>query len=152
MDAEDAYTVYDDDDDPNGSDWCYDCTRDYSQEINGVSYNEDSLTWCEHNDQYDHTWRAEYSRYHQSYLTGDSAVWSECDGDCYDRDDTDIIPLSNGDWCMCDNAWEDVDGEWHHNSVEKLYHEELDGYVRHDDPRAQNGVTYPTDETEVEDA
>ena len=152
IDAEDAYTVYDDDDDTHGSDWCYDCARVYSQEINGVSYNEDNLTWCEQNEQYDHTRRVEYSRYHQSYLTGDSAVWSECDGDWYDRDDTDIILLSNDDWCMCDNAWEDVDGEWHHNSVEKLYHEELDGYVRHDDPRAQNGVTYPTDETEVEDA
>ena len=136
IDAEDAYTVYDDDDDTHGSDWCYDCARVYSQEINGVSYNEDNLTWCEQNEQYDHTRRVEYSRYHQSYLTGDSAVWSECDGDWYDRDDTDIILLSNDDWCMCDNAWEDVDGEWHHNSVEKLYHEELDGYVRHDDPRA----------------
>ena len=136
IDAEDAYTVYDDDDDTHGSDWCYDCARVYSQEINGVSYNEDNLTWCEQNDQYDHTRRVEYSRYHQSYLTGDSAVWSECDGDWYDRDYTDIILLSNDDWCMCDNAWEDVDGEWHHNSVEKLYHEELDGYVRHDDPRA----------------
>ena len=152
IDAEDAYTVYDGDDDTNGSDWCYDCARGYSQEINGMSYNVDNLTWCERNEQYEHPWRAEYSRYHQSYLTGDSAVWSECDGDWYDRDDTDIILLSNGDWCMYDNAWEDVDGEWHHNSVEKLYHEELDGYVRHDDPRAQNGVTYPTDETEVEDA
>ena len=152
IDEEDAYTVYDGDDDHNGSYWCYDCARVYSQEINGVSYNEDSLTWCEQNEQYDHTWRVEYSRYHQSYLTGDSAVWSECDGDWYDRDDTDIILLSNDDWCMYDNAWEDVDGEWHHNSVEKVYHEELDGYVRHDDPRAQNGVTYPTDETEVEDA
>ena len=139
-------------DDTNGSDWCYDCARGYSQEINGVSYNEDRLTWCEQNEQYEHSWLAEYSRYHQSYLTGYSAVWSECDGDWYDRDDDDIIPLSNGDWCMYDNAWEDVDGEWHHNSVEKLYHEELDGYVRHNDPRAQNGVTYPTDETEVEDA
>ena len=152
IDDGDTYTVFDDDDDINGSDWCYDCARDYSQEINGVSYNEDSLTWCEQNDQYEHSWRAEYSRYHQSYLTGDSAVWSECDGDWYDRDDDDIILLSNDDWCMYDNAWEDVDGEWYHNSVEKLYHEELDGYVRHDDPRAQNGVTYPTDETEVEDA
>lgn len=152
MDADDAYTVYDGDDDPDGSDWCYDCTRGYSREINGMSYNVNSLTWCEQNEQYDHTWRAEYSRYHQSYLTGDSAVWSEYDGDWYDRDDTDIILLSNDDWCMYNNAWEDVDGEWHHKSVEKLYHEELDGYVRHDDPRAQNGVTYPTDETEVEDA
>ena len=152
MDADDAYTVYDGDDDPNSSDWCYDCTRGYSQEIDGVSYNMNNLTWCEQNEQYEHSWRAEFSRYHQSYLTGDSAVWSECDGDWYDRDDTDIILLSNDDWCMYDNAWEDVDGEWHHNSVEKLYHEELDGYVRHDDPRAQDGVTYPTDETEVEDA
>lgn len=152
IDAEDAYTVYDDDDDHNGSDWCYDCARDYSQEIDGVSYNVDNLTWCEQNEQYDHTRYVEFSRYHQSYLTGDSAVWSECDGDRYDRDDDDIILLSNGDWCMYDNAWEDVDGEWHHNSVEKVYHEELDGYVLHDDPRAQNGVTYPTDETEVEDA
>lgn len=152
IDAEDAYTVYDDDDDHNGSDWCYECARYYSQEIDGVSYNEDNLTWCEQNEQYDHTWRVEYSRYHQSYLTGDSAVWSECDGDWYDREATDIISLSNGDWCMYDNAWEDVDGEWHHNSVEKLYHEELDGYVRHDDPRAQDGVTYPTVETEVKDA
>ena len=152
VDAEDAYTVYDGDDDPNGSDWCNRCTRDYSQEINGVSYNEDSLTWCEQNEQYDHTRRVEFSRYHQSYLTGDSAVWSEYDDDWYDRDDTDIILLSNGDWCLYDNAWEDVDGEWHHNSVNKLYYEELDGYVRHDDPRAQNGVTYPTDEKEVEDA
>ena len=136
INAEDAYTVYDGDDDPNGSDWCYDCTRSYSQEIDGVSYNEDNLTWCEQNEQYDHTRYVEFSRYHQSYLTGDSAVWSECDGDWYDRGDDDIILLSNGDWCMYDNAWEDVDGEWHHNSVEKLYHEELDGYVRHDDPRA----------------
>ena len=63
-------------------------------------------------------------------------MWSECECDWYDRDDTDIMLLPNGDWCMYDNAWEDVDGEWHHNSVEKLYHEELDGYVRHDDPRA----------------
>lgn len=152
IDAEDVYTVYDGDDDTHGSDWCYDCERLYSQVINGMSYNEDNLTWCARNEQYEHPWRAEFSRYYQSYLTGDSAVWSECDGDWYDRDDTDIILLSNGDWCMYDNAWEDVDGEWHHNSVEKLYHEELDGYVRHDDPRAQNGVTYPTDETEVEDA
>ena len=145
IDADDAYTVYDGDEDTHGSDWCYDCARSYSQEINGVSYNEDNLTWCEQNDRYDHTRRVEFSHYHQSYLTGDSAVWSECDGDWYDRDDPDIILLSNDDWCMYDNAWEDVDGEWHHNSVEKLYHEELDGYVRHDDPRAQ-------DETEVEDA
>ena len=152
IDADDAYTVYDDDDDHIGSEWCYSCSRDYSREVDGVSYDVDNLTWCEQNELYEHTWRAEYSRYHQSYLTGDSAVWSECDGDWYDRDDGDIMLLSNGDWCMYDNAWEDVDGEWHHNSVEKLYHEELDGYVRHDDPRAQDGVTYPTDETEVEDA
>ena len=136
IDADDAYTVYDDDNDPNGSYWCYECVRFYSQEIDGVSYNEDNLTWCEQNEQYDHTRRAEYSRYHQSYLTGDSAVWSECDGDWYDRYHTDIILLSNDDWCMYDNAWEDVDGEWHHDSVEKVYHEELDGYVRHDEPRA----------------
>ena len=152
IDDGDTYTVFDDADDTNGSEWCYSCSRDYSQEINGASYNVDNLTWCEQNDQYEHSWRAEYSRYHQSYLTGDSAVWSECDGDWYDRDDDDIMLLSNGEWCMYDNAWEDVDGEWYHNSVEKLYHEELDGYVRHDDPRAQNGVTYPTDEKEVEDA
>lgn len=152
IDAEDAYTVFDDDDAPSGSEWCYDCARNYSQEINGVSYNVDHLTWCEQNKQYDHTRYVEFSRYHWSYLTGDSAVWSECDGDWYDRDDDDIILLSNDDWCMYNNAWEDVDGEWHHNSVEKVYHEELDGYVLHDDPRAQNGVTYPTDETEVEDA
>lgn len=152
IDADDAYTVYEDEDDDNGSEWCYDCARYYSGEIDGVSYNVDNLTWCEQNEQYDHTRRVEYSRYHRSYLTGDSAVWSECDDDWYDRDDTDIMQLSNDDWCMYDNAWEDVDGEWHHNSVEKLYHEELDGYVRHDDPRAQDGVTYPTDETEVEDA
>ena len=152
INAEDVYTVYDGDDDHNGSDWCYDCARGYSQEIDGVSYNVDNLTWCEQNEQYDHTRYVEFSRYHQSYLTGDSAVWSEYDDDWYDRDDTDIILLSNGDWCLFDNAWEDVDGEWHHNSVEKVYHEELDGYVLHDDPRAQNGVTYPTDETEVEDA
>ena len=150
--ADDAYTVFDGDDDDDGSEWCYSCSRDYSQEINGVSYNEDNLTWCEQNERYEHTRRAEYSRYHQSCLTADSAVWSECDDDWYDRDDDDIILLSNGDWCLYDNAWEDVDGEWHHNSVEKLYHEELDGYVLHNDPRAQNGVTYPTDETEVEDA
>ena len=152
IDEDDVYTVFDDDDDPNASAWCYSCTRGYSREINGARYNVDNLTWCPQNDLYEHTWRVEFSRYHHSYLTGDSAVWSECDGDWYDRDDPDIILLSNGDWCMYDNAWEDVDGEWHHNSVKKLYHEEVDGYVRHDDPRAQNGVTYPTDETEVEDA
>ena len=152
IDAEDAYTVYYDEDDCDGSDWCYDCAQYYSREINGVSYDVDNLTWCEQNEQNDHTRRVEYSRYHRSYLTGDSAVWSECDGDWYDRDDDNIMLLSNGEWCLYDNAWEDVDGEWHHNSVEKVYHEELDGYVLHDDPRAQNGVTYPTDESEVEDA
>ena len=147
IDPQEVYIVYEGDEDPNGSDWCYSCMQDYSREIDGVSYNEDSLTWCEQNEQYDHTHRVKYSRYHQSYLTGDSAVWSECDGDWYDGDSDDIMTLSNGDWCMYDNAWMDVDGEWHHYSVEKLYHEELDGYVRHDDPRAQNA-----DETEVEDA